>query len=123
MSLRLNPTQLPVRDLAQRLGAEANLAVICCDAYQDASAGFFTAAAPTAEWIAKAQDLDRLSQQLRAIACALQGLAQEAPTEWRVSSSGIVEGIGLAEVADRLGGRVRCKTPDDAVCAGELDFF
>lgn len=114
---------LPVRELAQRLGAEAIRAVECCDDYQIASAGFFTADAATPDSIARAQDLDRISQHLRAIASALHGLAGQAASEWRVASTKITEGIGLAEVADRLGGHGRSGLDCALASAGEIELF
>jgi len=115
--------ELPVRDLAARLGAEAGRAADFCDDCQAISAGFFTAKEPTPELIARAQDLDRLSQQLRAIASALHGLAGEAASEWVVAASKITEGIGLAEVADRLDGGGRHAPDHDRAPAGDMEMF
>ncbi len=95
---------LPVRDLAERLGAEAVRAADFCDECQAISSGFFTAKEPTPDLMARAQDLDRLSQQLRAIASALNGLAGQANAQWAVEAAKITQGIGLAEVADRIDG-------------------
>ena len=114
---------LPVRELAERLGAEAARAADFCDDCQAISVGFFTAKEPTPELLARAQDLDRLSQQLRAIASALQGLAGEAPADWRVEASRITAGIGLAEVADRIDGRERHAVGADISPAGEMEMF
>ena len=114
---------LPVRDLAQRLGAEASRAAEFCDDCQAISAGFFTAREPTPELIARAQDLDRLSQQLRAIASALNGLAGEAASDWRVAAAKITEGIGLAEVADRLDGGGRHAPEHVRAPAGDMEMF
>lgn len=110
---------LPVRDLAHRLGEEAVRAADFCDDCQSISAGFFSAKEPTPDMIARAQDLDRLSQQLRAIATALQGLAGQASSEWMVAATKITEGIGLAEVADRIDGRVR-HSPEPS---GDMEMF
>ncbi len=114
---------LRVRDLAERLGAEAVRAAEFCDDCQAISAGFFTAKEPTPELIARAQDLDRLSQQLRAIACALHGLAGQAPPDWLVAATKITEGIGLAEVADRIDGGGRHAPEHVRAPAGEMDLF
>jgi len=114
---------LPVRDLAERLGAEAVRAADFCDDCQAISAGFFTAKEPTPELIARAQDLDRLSQQLRAIATALHGLAGQAPTDWLVTAAKITEGIGLAEVADRIDGGGRHAPEHARAPAGDMEMF
>ena len=111
---------LPVRDLAERLGAEAVRAADFCDECQAISAGFFSVKEPTPELIARAQDLDRLSQQLRAIASALHGLAGQAQNEWAVTAAKITEGIGLAEVADRIDGGSR-HAPEHA--NGDMEMF
>lgn len=114
---------LPVRDLAHRLGEEAHRAAEFCDDCQAISAGFFTAKEPTPELIARAQDLDRLSQQLRAIATALHGLAGQAPPDWLVAAYKITEGIGLAEVADRIDGGGRHAPEHARAPAGDMEMF
>ena len=114
---------LPVRELANRLGAEAARAAEFCDDCQAISAGFFTAKEPTPELIARAQDLDRLSQQLRAIATALHSLAGEALPDWAVPAAKITEGISLAEVADRLDGGGRNLPDDVRAPAGDMEMF
>ncbi len=114
---------LPVRELAERLEAEAVRAADFCDDCQAISAGFFTAKEPTPELIARAQDLDRLSQQLRAIASALHGLAGQAPPGWLVAAAKITEGIGLAEVADRIDGGGRHVHEHDRAPAGDMEMF
>jgi len=114
---------LPVRELAYRLGEEAVRAADFCDDCQSISAGFFTAKEPTPELIARAQDLDRLSQQLRAIATALHGLAGQAASDWVVAAAKITEGIGLAEVADRIDGGGRNSPDHIAAPAGDMEMF
>ena len=116
-------TDLAVRDLAARLGDEALSAAQDCDQYQETSARFFFAAAPTAELFEQAQELDRLSQRLRAIAAAIHRLADQAPLEWCVASRKVTQDIGLAEVAARLGGGIGHAGEWPPAPAGDLDLF
>ncbi|MDR3508339.1 MAG: hypothetical protein P4L64_10625 [Caulobacteraceae bacterium] len=114
---------LSVFELANRLGAEASRAAEFCDDCQEMSAGFFTGKEPTPDLIARAQDLDRLTQQLRAIATALHSLAGQACPDWRVAGAKITEGIGLADLADRLDGGERTSPDHLRAPAGDMEMF
>lgn len=65
----------------------------------------FTAKAVSTDALQRAQILDRMSQQIRAIACALHALAEASEHVWTVPGASLGQGILLAEVADRIQGR------------------
>ncbi len=68
------------------------------------------------------QSLDRLSQNLSAVADFLSSVADGSSKDWKVDVSGAARAVKLADVCDRLTGR---KTSNETAeeAAGEFDDF
>ncbi|HML27978.1 MAG TPA: hypothetical protein PKE16_03905 [Hyphomicrobium sp.] len=64
------------------------------------------------------QSLDRICQNLGAVADFLQGLSEDAPIDWKIDAADAARGIKLADVAQRLAG----SAPEDQE-TGEFEDF
>jgi hypothetical protein len=94
---------LGVRDLVERLAAELAHAADIADQCQTMSANFFANGEPSGEMFERAQDLDLITQRMRAIGKVLHNLAGDTAEGWAVDRARMLQGIGLTELADRIG--------------------
>ena len=110
---------LPVGELSRRLAAElASAAAICRDC--EHLAGDLATGGATLENLSRLQALDELSQRLHGLSEVLERIGQHASGEWSVSVAPVLNGLGLADMAQRL--RAEERTGERAA-TGELDFF
>lgn len=110
---------LAVSELSRRLAAElASAAAICRDC--EHLAGDLANGGATIENLARLQALDELSQRLHGLSEVLERIGHHASGEWSMSITPVLNGLGLADMAQRL--RAEERTEERQV-AGELDFF
>lgn len=110
---------LAVGELSRRLAAElSSAAAICRDC--EHLAGDLAHGGATIENLARLQALDELSQRLHGLSEVLERIGQHASGEWSMSIAPVLNGLGLADMAQRLRAEERS---DDRAAAGELDFF
>lgn len=110
---------LAVGELSRRLAAElASAAAICRDC--EHLAGDLATGGATLENLARLQALDELSQRLHGLSEVLERIGQHANGEWSVSIAPVLNGLGLADMAQRLRAE---EQKGQKVEAGELDFF
>jgi hypothetical protein len=94
---------LSVRELVERLAAELSHAADIADHCQAMSADFFVNAEPTEEMFERAQDLDLITQRMRAIGKVLHNLAVDTREDWEVERARMLDGVGLTELTERIG--------------------
>ncbi|PHY18060.1 chemotaxis protein CheU [Caulobacter sp. BP25] len=110
---------LAVGELSRRLAVElASAAAICRDC--EHLAGDLASGGATIENLARLQALDELSQRLHGLSEVLERIGHHASGEWSMSITPVLNGLGLADMAQRL--RAEEQTEERQV-AGELDFF
>ena len=110
---------LAVSELSRRLAVElASAAAICRDC--EHLAGDLAQSGASVENLARLQALDELSQRLHGLSEVLERIGHHASGEWSMSITPVLNGLGLADMVQRL--RAEEQTEERAV-AGELDFF
>ena len=83
----------------------------------------FAAETATLEALERAQTLDRMSQQIRAIASALHALAQASEHVWTVPTASLGRDILLADVAERIRGQASCVRAGPHGRVDETEFW
>ncbi len=71
--------------------------------------------------IRQAQSIDIIVQRLQGLSQFLQTLSSDVPMGWRLDANTAADGLLLADLAHRLGGRERNAGPD--ISSGECDLF
>jgi len=94
---------LGVRQLVERLATELAHAADIADQCQTMSADFFASGEASEEMFERAQDLDLITQRMRAIGKVLHNLAGDTSEAWSVDRLRMLDGIGLTELAVRIG--------------------
>ncbi len=71
--------------------------------------------------IRQAQSIDIIVQRLQGLSQFLQTLSSDVPMGWKLDAHTAADGLLLADLAHRLGGRERNPGPD--VSSGDCDLF
>jgi hypothetical protein len=114
---------LGVRELVERLAAELAHAADIADQCQAMSANFFANGEPSGEMFERAQDLDLITQRMRAIGKVLHNLAGDTSEGWAVDRVRMLQGIGLTELADRIGQGHGAIAPAADRQSSEIELF
>ena len=114
------PGELPLGELSRRLAAELTAAAMICRDCEHI-AGDLASGGAALENLSRLQALDELSQRLHGLSDVLARIGQHASGEWSLAIEPLLEGLGLADLVDRLQGAEQ--HAGWKAEAGELDFF
>ena len=114
---------LGVRELVERLAAELAHAADIADQCQTMSADLFANGEPSSEMFERAQDLDLITQRMRAIGKVLHNLAGDTSVGWAVDRTRMLDGIGLTELAERIGQGVDAASAAAPRHSSEIELF
>jgi hypothetical protein len=114
---------MSVRELVERLAAELAHAADIADHCQAMSADFFVNAEPTEEMFERAQDLDLITQRMRAIGKVLHNLAVDTNEDWEVNLGRMLDGVGLTELTERIGQGAHALIASAPRRSSEIELF
>jgi uncharacterized small protein (DUF1192 family) len=114
---------LSVRELVERLAAELAHAADMADHCQAMSADVFVNAEPTEEMFERAQDLDLITQRMRAIGKVLHNLAIDTNEDWEVERVRMLSGVGLTELTERIGQGAHALSAAAPKRSSEIELF
>ena len=114
------PGELPLGELSRRLAAELTAAAMICRDCEHI-AGDLASGGAALENLSRLQALDELGQRLHGLSDVLARIGQHASGEWSLAIEPLLEGLGLADLVDRLQGAEQ--HAGWKAEAGELDFF
>lgn len=114
---------LSVRELVERLARELAHAADMADHCQAMSAGFFVHAEPTDEMFERAQDLDLITQRMRAIGKVLHNLSLDTLEDWEVERARMLTGVGLTELTERIGRGAHALIASAPKKSSEIELF
>ena len=111
---------LPMTDVLKTVSDEVRMLSDTAGNLQNLVSNLIVAGAFSgSQSIYELQIMDRLCQNLGAVADFLNGLAKGAPPEWKVDVTGPLQAVKLADVCDRLTGGIT----DSEATTGDFEDF
>lgn len=119
----LQRTGVPVPEILTTVSEEVRMLSDAASDLQDLIGNLVVAGAfGGSQSLYELQTLDRLCQNLGAVADFLLGVSKSASLDWKVDLSDAAQAVKLADLCDRLTGRKSENDPSDDA-TGEFDDF